>query len=867
MNGQIRSVDGEAISNANVVCKSSSNKVITYTFSDLLGKYELRIKTEGDYILEFSSLGFQKQSLALQLQSDSGEIIAKDIVMSKSFMELDEVILAKDRPIVIKKDTIIFDTDSFSRGNEQVVEDLLKNLPNVIIDSEGTISVGNTEVEKVMIEGDDFFKRGYKMITKNMPSQSIDKVEVIENYSENKLLKGINYSDKIALNLKLREQAKRVWFGNVEVVHGLTTTDRYEMSGILMNFGKKNKYYFFSDFNDVGRDAKGNINHLIAPINFDDVAAIGNGERANNLLQLSALPLNFKKNRTNFNNSELFSLNAIFSPSKTLKITANGFFNWDENEFFRNSISIVNVPGAIFTNVEDHRLQKNNKIGFGKVDLVMNLSETESLKSNLSLSKNNDISRSNMLFNSNATIEDLNSSNFLFDKQITYSNRFKKNSVLILTARYTYETTPQSYSINRLYYPELFPLFTTANNVAQNSNNEMYFAGFEAHLLNRQKKGHLSEFQLGNKYRKDNLTSNLLLKENITTLDLAEAYQNNLEYTTNDLYFKTKYSWKTKGLRLTGWLNIHQLINKMKVNSVTENESPFFINPKIGFDWSLNDKNSFRAVYSFTTTNAGVLDVYDNFALTGSRSFTKGTGNFIQLDASNIFFSYQLGNLSDKFFVNSVLVHLRNHDFLSSNTILSQNFDLAQRLIIKDRDLLNFSTNIDYYIRSISSNVKLDLSFSKSNFKNIVNNSEFREISSELYNYGLQIRSGFKGKLNFHTGTKWTKNSITTIATNTFTDNVSYLDLTYITGDKLNFELETERYFFGNLDKPNNTYYFLDFNVHCKLLPNKLQLGVSGNNMFNTRTYRTFSLSDVGNYVTEFRLLPRFILLKVKYRF
>ena len=148
------------------------------------------------------------------------------------------------RPITIKKDTIVFDAKSFLQGNELVVEDLLKKIPGLNVLTDGTIKIGNQEVEKVMIDGDDFFEKGYKIVTKNMPVNPIDKVEVYQNYSNNKHLKGIENSEKVALNLTLKEDAKRIWFGNIFGGYGLVSENRYEFRANLMNFGKKSKHYF-----------------------------------------------------------------------------------------------------------------------------------------------------------------------------------------------------------------------------------------------------------------------------------------------------------------------------------------------------------------------------------------------------------------------------------------------------------------------------------------------------------------------------------------------------------------------------------------------------------------------------------------------
>jgi outer membrane receptor protein involved in Fe transport len=109
-------------------------------------------------------------------------------------------------------------------------------------------------------------------------------------------------------------------------------------------------------------------------------------------------------------------------------------------------------------------------------------------------------------------------------------------------------------------------------------------------------------------------------------------------------------------------------------------------------------------------------------------------------------------------------------------------------------------------------------------------------------------------------------NKIETTIDNSFTDNVSFLDISFVFNDKFDIQLQTESYYFGNLET-DNTYYFLDFDARYKLIKNKLTLGLTGKNLFNTKKFRNFSISDIGTSTTEYRLLPRFVLLKMEYRF
>ncbi|AMC10737.1 hypothetical protein Lupro_05545 [Lutibacter profundi] len=863
--GKILNGEGSILSSVNIIIQDSiKKKIYKYTFSDKKGYYSI-ITNKGKFNLTFSSLGFESKTVIVEIDGMQKEIKIDVILKEKSF-ELDEVIIQAELPMSIKKDTVIFKTKYYEKGNEQTIEDLLKTIPGLNINAEGTIKIGNQEIEKLMIDGDDLFEKGYKILSKNMPAYPIEEVEVLKNYSNNRLLKGVEESNKVALNLKLNEKSKRIWFGNIKI--GSDFNNRYELLGNLMNFGKKNKFYFLTNLNNIGNDATGDIDNLVRPFRFNEPASIGDNQQVRNLIDLSETSLNFKKSRTNFNNAELLSLNVIFNPTKKLKIKTLGFLNWDEQYFFRNSVNNVTANGTNFSNTEDSKLRNKKTIGFGKIDFTYNISKTKMLESTTKFNSGNTNEQSNLVFNGTSTIENLQSDNTLFDQKITYSNKFKDKKVFLLTGRFINEKTPQNYSINQFFYQDLFPSSTNANNVQQQSENQMQFAGFEAHLLDRKINGDLLELQFGNEFRKDKLNTIFTLFENFTILETPNDFKNNTEHQTNDLYLKTKYRYKIKDFAITGKLGFHQLFNKLEFNAFSENQNPFFVNPSIGLDWKINGNNKIISSYSYNTTNAKILDVYNDFVLTGFRSFSKGIGTFSQLNASTLLFNYQLGNWSDRFFANTFVFYNKNFDFFSSNTLINQNFTQSERIVIKDQELLSVSSKFDYYFKKISSNLKLDVGFSKSNYKNIVNNSELREVTSNNYNYGLELRSGFKGIFNYHIGTKWNTNKIeTSTINNSFTDNVSFLDLSFVFNDKYNMQFQSEHYFFGNLDKENNTYYFLDFDVRYTIKKNKLAIALTGKNLFNTQTFRTFSISDIGTSTTEFRLLERFLLLKLEYRF
>ena len=858
--GSVKDTQSKLIS-ANIILKDSINKIIEYTYSSNKGKYKISTIKKGKLKLTFSSLGYKTKTVLVAIRDEKE--IKVDVILEEKSFELNEIIIASEKDIKIKKDTITFKTKFFTNGTEKTVEGLLKKIPGLQIDNQGTIKIGNQEIEKLMIDGDDLFEKGYKILSKNMPAYPIEEVEVLKRYSNNRLLKGVEESNKVALNLKMNEKSKRIWFGNTTV--GLGNDNFYELKGNLMNFGKKNKYYFLTNLNSIGEDATGNIESFIRPFRNNEAGFIGDNAQVRNLLSLSSSSLIFKKSRTKFNNAELLSLNAIFNPTKKIKIKTLGFFNWDEIDFFRNSTDVFNANNTNFINTEDYSLRNKKVIGFGKIDVTYNIGKTKMLETTTKYNSGNYNANANLIFNEKSTLENLENNNTLLDQKINYTNKFKDTKVLLLTSRFINEVTPQKYTLNQFLYKDLFPSIN-ANNIAQKSTNKMFFAGVNAHLLDRKTKGNLLELQIGNEFRKDKLSTIFSLLEDRLVLEYPNDYQNKTSYLVNNSYLKAKYRYKIKDFAVVGKLNFHQLYNRFKNNLETKEETPFYINPSIGFDWKINDKNKIMSSYSYNYKNASILDVYDNFVLTGFRSFNKGIGNFSQLNSTNFLFNYQLGNWSERFFANTFFIYNRNYDFYSTNSIIEQNYSISEKILIKNSDFFSLNTNLDYYFNLISSNLKINLGYSQNNYKNIINNSNLRKITSNNYNYGFEIRSSFSGLFNYHLGSKWNTNTVETTLKNSFTDNNSFLDLSLKFNTNFDVEVKSERYFFGSLQN-NNIYKFLDLNANYKILKNKINLSLIAKNLLNTKTFRSFSISDFGTSTIEYRLLPRNIILKIEYRF
>ncbi|MFO7745286.1 MAG: carboxypeptidase-like regulatory domain-containing protein, partial [Psychroflexus sp.] len=200
--GKVTDSLNQPIAYANILLQEAEgHKILKFTSTNQEGDYQFSTEKTGIFKLAFISMGYAKKEVQVEISGE--ESITLNVILFEEEFQLEEVIIQDELPISVKKDTIIFNADSFRRGTEVVVEDLLKNLPGVEVDGDGTIRVGNREIERLMVGGDDLFEKGYKVLSKNMTSDAVDKIEIYDKYSNNRLLKGIEESDRVAMNIKL----------------------------------------------------------------------------------------------------------------------------------------------------------------------------------------------------------------------------------------------------------------------------------------------------------------------------------------------------------------------------------------------------------------------------------------------------------------------------------------------------------------------------------------------------------------------------------------------------------------------------------------------------------------------------------------
>ena len=187
---------------------------VKYVLSDIDGKAELTKVRRNTYILKAELMGYKPYSQEVKLEKD---VNLGDIKMEEDVEVLDAArVTDVGNPIIIRKDTIEYTASSFKTSDNDMLEELLKKLPGVEVEADGSITANGETITKITIDGKTFFLDDPQLASKNIPAKMIEKVKVVEKKSDQAIFTGIDDGEhETVIDLSMRPGMMKGWFGNV----------------------------------------------------------------------------------------------------------------------------------------------------------------------------------------------------------------------------------------------------------------------------------------------------------------------------------------------------------------------------------------------------------------------------------------------------------------------------------------------------------------------------------------------------------------------------------------------------------------------------------------------------------------------------
>ncbi|GAB4154310.1 MAG: TonB-dependent receptor [Winogradskyella sp.] len=413
----------------------ADNQDVKFAITEEDGSYQLGLVKQQTYELTVSYLGYKPQKLTL---TTTDQNLVKNFVLQDNPDQLDEVYIEYTPPIVVKKDTITYDVSRFTTGEERKLRDALKKLPGVEVDRAGNVKVQGKKVTKVLVENKTFFTGNSKLAVNNIPADAVDKVEVLDNYNEVAMLKGLQDSEDMALNIMLKEDKKKFVFGDVEVGGGIK--DRYLLHPNLFYYSPKTNVNAIGDLNNQGiksfsfsdyLEFEGGFGKLLddagsyfSLFNSDFAQYLNNQDFTDNVNQFGAFNVRQSVSSTTDISGYVITSN---SKTQTLSNTLNAYQN-------------IDVP---FTEDRTEQNALNNFFTIGKLTIDYDPDHKEDFAYNAFVKVTNNDSNgviSTINPNQNNSINTLTDVTALNLKQnVNYSRKLSKAHTATLEATYNFQ--------------------------------------------------------------------------------------------------------------------------------------------------------------------------------------------------------------------------------------------------------------------------------------------------------------------------------------------------------------------------------------------------------------------------------------------
>ncbi|MCP3931430.1 MAG: TonB-dependent receptor [Bacteroidetes bacterium] len=435
--GTVLDTTESALTGATVLLLQAEDSVLTsFAITDQKGEFLIKKVHKGDYLLQISYLGYQNYFESLPVLPENGDVNMGVIHLQPQTALLDAVIVeAEHTPMMIKKDTIEYNAVAFKTIPNAPVEDLLKKLPGVEVGRDGSIRAQGQNVGQVLVDGKEFFGKDPTIATKNLPADAVDKVQVFDKKTEMEEFSGIDDGRREqTINLKLKEDKKKGYFGNVTGGYG--DMGRYEGKANINRFSKKMQLSGIGMLNNTNQQGF-SINDYINLMGGIQNMMSGGGGAMKISLNTADMGLPINNGLSNgFVTSAAGGLNLNYDLGKNTELSTSYFYSGIQNdierEVFRQSLLgeerfSAEEEGTQYSKNNNHRL--NFKLNH-KIDSFQNITLRSNIGMNDGLSENSTGSSTfnteNVLENSNQRDYNSEGDNLNFDANLTYRRKFNK---------------------------------------------------------------------------------------------------------------------------------------------------------------------------------------------------------------------------------------------------------------------------------------------------------------------------------------------------------------------------------------------------------------------------------------------------------
>ncbi|SDX25323.1 carboxypeptidase-like regulatory domain-containing protein [Aequorivita viscosa] len=892
--GTIKDTIGNPLEFANVIASiKSSGETESYGITNHEGRFQLDLPKGNSYVLRASFLGFQNSEKTIEVPTDA-QNMQIDFVLKEQENQLDDVELVYEMPVTIKGDTIVYNADSFTNGDERKLGDVMKKLPGVEVNDEGEIQVEGKTVQKVMVDGKDFFDGDSKLATKNIPADAVDKVEVLRNYNEVNQMRGLgNDQDNVAINIKLKEGKKNFWFGEVTagagVAAGNDENGRYLAHPKLFYYSPKYSINIITDFNNIGE----------VPFTFRDYFKFTGGFRnfnrgggTNFSIRESDLGFAIAQNdRAKAIEAKFVAGNFSYAVNEKLDLSGFAILSDNKTDIVNNSIRQY-IQSGITENTNSENNQRNQLA-------MLKLSSTYKPNSNFQLDydalvktskqSQDDATISIVGGSQNDISETKENQPFSINQNANAYFTLNDKNIFAAQLQHLYQNEDPFYQAvqDSIPFRGVFTQLDPSNPFNGNADTFDPLQPADRYNINQDKTVKTNKvdgkvdyyyvlnnvsnlnFTLGTTFSNQRFNSGIfqiLDNGNRNTFE-GDDFNNDVSYTFSDVFLGLHYKLKTGKFTITPGITLHNYNLRNEQLGSTSTNTDWRALPDLNVIFELKKSENLRFNYAVSSEYSDVNNyaqayVFNNYnrLFRGNRALESSLSHVYNLT----YFSFNLFNYTN---IGANLNYTRKIDAIKTNTLLAGINQVSTPINFDSNfpdETFSVMGSFSKRIKRIQFKVNANLFLTKTN--NTIN-TVIQESQSFTQNYMASVISNFKEFPNFEVGYQFMKNDYDNggIEQTYFTNkpyvniNVRFLKDFELTG-------EWDFYNYTNDKKTiENEYSFLNANLYYQKGDSPWEFSVRATNLLNTKSLNNDSFSDQFNSTSQYFVMPRILMFVVKY--
>ena len=880
LEGFVKDSLGNPLELANVIAINKATSALdSYGITNDEGKYRLDLKKNTIYSIQVSYIGMKSMTQTF----DSGESNVTQNFTLQEDNALDEVELTYEMPVTISGDTLVYNADSFNKGTERKLEDVLENLPGVEINDDGQVEVEGKVVTKLMVEGKDFFDGDSKLATKNIPSNAVDKVQVLKNYSEVSQLGGVtNNQNNVAINIKLKEGKKNFWFGNVTAGAGDSDSKTlYLAQPKLFYYSPDYSINFIGDLNNIGEVAFSRRDYFNFTGGFKR-PSLSSGTNIN----LGSNDIGFltlQNNRAKDINTKFAATNFSWSPKKTLDLGGFAIFSNSKNELQENRTIQYTNPDL---NIPDERTESNtvqeNNLGMLKLSTKYQPNANNQMEYDIfgQMSKSEQDQRFFSSINNN--IDQLEETTpYNVSQNLNYYYTLNENNIFALEAQHVIKDEDPFYNAileDKLNYGG------TAANLGLDDNQSNYNLAQEKRVKSNQLDAKLDYWNILNKKSNINFTLGTILShqkfdsnifqflDDNSQLDTTPTINdgqdvNAIDYNFSDIYLGLHYRLKTGIFTITPGVSAHLYnVNNTQFGQKTTDNFFRFL-PDLNVIVQLKKSETLNLTYSMQTQFTDVSNFASGLVLNNYNALFSGNPaleNALSHNINLFYYSFNMFNYTNVF---ASINYNKSIDNIRTESIFQPGGVIR----------VSSPFNSPFADESVTANGRFQRTFGKirgtlranfnySKFNQFIQNR--RSINENFtQTYRAQVRTNFRTAPNLDVSYRYSiqDNNLGQNSTKFFTKSPTVeLDALFLKS----FTFRTD-YSYNDFSDENgtiNTFEFWNASLsYRKDEDSKFEYEVKATNLLDTRAQSQSSAGTVSVSATEYFIQPRFITFRVRY--